>query len=49
MIRIAILGCQILTFGALGVVFVLNGQWRLGVAQGLLALVQGVVYSGSMT
>lgn len=41
----AILAVQIATFAALGFLFILDGDWRLGVAQLLLALVQGVIYS----
>lgn len=41
----AILVVQMLTFAALGVMFILAGEYRLGVAQLLLAVVQGVIYS----
>ncbi len=43
-----ILTVQVLTFFYLGIYFLAIGQWRLGVAQLLLALVQVVIYSGSM-
>lgn len=39
---------QVFTFIALGVIYLMEGQWRLGVAQLLLALVQGVIYTGNM-
>lgn len=42
----AILAVQVLTFIALGVMFLGAGEWRLGVAQLLLAAVQAVIYSG---
>ena len=41
----AILVVQIATFAALGALFCLAGDYRLGVAQLLLAAVQGVIYS----
>lgn len=43
-----ILTIQVLTFVALGVCFLSIGEWRLGVAQILLAAVQGVIYSGGV-
>lgn len=39
-----ILGIQVATFVALGIYFCIAGNWRLGVAQLLLALVQAVIY-----
>lgn len=47
MIR-AILAVQVATFLALGVLFLAAGQWRLGTAQLLLALIQAILYSGEM-
>ncbi len=44
----AILVVQVSTFVALGVLFLRDGDWRLGVTQLLLAAVQGIIYSGSM-
>lgn len=44
-----ILGIQVLTFVALGVVYLCQGEWRLGAAQILLAAVQAVIYTGSMS
>ncbi|MGH2964409.1 MAG: hypothetical protein ACRDMH_03380 [Solirubrobacterales bacterium] len=44
----AILTVQICTFIALGATFISAGQWRLGTAQLLLALVQLIIYSGRM-
>lgn len=41
----AILAIQVATFIALGCLFLSQGNWRLGTAQILLALVQGVIYS----
>jgi hypothetical protein len=47
-ILLIILGVQVLTFGALGVMFLVEGNWRLGVAQLLLAAVQAIIYSGDL-
>lgn len=44
-----VLSVQVFTFIILGVYFLGIGDWRLGVAQLLLAAVQAVIYSGSMT
>jgi hypothetical protein len=44
----ALLTLQVLTFVALGGWFLFQGNWRLGLAQLLLAGVQGVLYSGRM-
>lgn len=44
-----ILAIQVLTFVALGVIYLCQGEWRLGSAQILLAIVQAVIYTGSMT
>lgn len=41
-----ILVVQVATFVALGVLFLTQGNWRLGAAQLLLAAVQAVIYSG---
>lgn len=43
-----VLAVQVATFAALGALFLHQGQWRLGVAQMLLAVVQAVIYSGQM-
>jgi hypothetical protein len=45
---IALLAIQVATFVVLGAIFLARGDWRLGVAQVLLAIVQGVIYSGRM-
>lgn len=42
---IPVLAVQVLTFVALGAMFLAAGQVRLGIAQILLALVQAVIYS----
>lgn len=44
-----LLAVQVFTMVAMGCIFIRHGQWRLGVAQLLLAAVTAVVYSGSMT
>lgn len=44
----AILAVQVLTFLALGWLFLAAGDWRLGAAQLLLAGVQAIIYSGRM-
>lgn len=44
----AILIVQVLTFIALGTLFLVSGDWRLGAAQLLLASVQAIIYSGRM-
>jgi hypothetical protein len=44
----ALLAVQIFTFVCFGVISLRNGETRLGVAQLLLAVVQYVIYSGSM-
>jgi hypothetical protein len=43
-----VLGLQCATFVALGAWFISHGNWRLGVAQVLLAVVQAVIYSGGL-
>lgn len=43
-----ILIIQVATFLALGAMFLASGDWRLGVAQILLAVVQAVIYSGGI-
>jgi len=45
---LTILAVQILTFVALGIIYLAQGEWRLGTAQILLAAVQGIIYTGSM-
>lgn len=42
-----ILWVQVATFVAGGVLFLRDGNWRLGVAQLLLAAVQSVIYIGA--
>jgi hypothetical protein len=44
----AVLAVQVGTFVALGGWFFTAGQWRLGLAQFLLAAVQAIIYSGRM-
>lgn len=43
--RSVILIVQVATFVALGILFLTEGKWRLGAAQLLLAIIQGVIYS----
>lgn len=43
--RYTVLMIQVLTFVALGCWFLANGETQLGVAQWLLAAVQGVIYA----
>ncbi len=44
-----VLAIQVTTYLVLGTIFLLTpGQWRLGVVQLLLAVVQGILYSGRM-
>lgn len=43
-----VLVVQVLTFVVLGVWFLQHHNWRLGVAQLLLAVVQAVIYSGGL-
>jgi hypothetical protein len=43
-----ILVVQVATFVALGIHFLASGDWRLGVSQVLLAVVQAIIYSGRM-
>lgn len=45
---IYVLAVQVATFVIIGTIFITQGQSRLGVAQLLLAAVQGVIYSGRM-
>lgn len=40
----AVLAVQVVTYIVLGVLFLDSGDWRFGVAQFLLAIVQGVIY-----
>lgn len=40
-----VLAVQVATFVALGIYFIADGNWRLGVAQLLLAVVQAVIYA----
>jgi hypothetical protein len=44
----ALLSVQVASFLALGAIFIHVGDWRLGIAQILLAVVQAVIYSGRM-
>ena len=44
----ALLAVQVAPFVGLGIFFLRDGQWRLGLAQVLLAVVQAVIYSGEM-
>lgn len=43
--RTALLIIQVASYVALGALFFTQGNWRLGVAQWLLACVQGVLFS----
>lgn len=43
--RTALVILQAATFVGLGIILVAEGDWRLGAAQLLLALVTGLVYS----
>lgn len=43
-----LLTVQVSTFVVLGLRFLTLGEWRLGVAQLLLAVVQAVIYSGGL-
>lgn len=43
----ALITIQVATFLALGCLFLSAGDWRLGVAQLLLAAVQAIIYTGS--
>lgn len=43
-----ILSIQVVTFVVLGCMFLHAGDWRLGTAQLLLAIIQAVLYSGRM-
>lgn len=45
---VPILIIQVITFILLGIYFLDLGDWRLGTAQLLLAIVQGIIYSGRM-
>lgn len=49
MIWWGVLYVQVATFFALGGYFLSHGEWRLGVAQLLLAVVQAVVYGGGLS
>ncbi len=44
-----LLAVQVTTMVCMGVIFIRNGEGRLGVAQLLLGVVTAVIYSGSMT
>lgn len=44
-----VLAVQVATFVVLGAYFLAAGNWRLGVAQILLAAVQAIIYSGGFT
>lgn len=41
-------GAQLGTFLGLGLIFIFDGQYRLGAAQLLLAVVQAIIYTGKM-
>lgn len=43
-----VLAIQVITFVFMGAMFIAHGQYRLGFAQLLLAMVQAVIYSGKM-
>lgn len=45
LVMVLVLSVQVATFVVLGIHFILDGNWRLGVAQLLLAVVQAVIYS----
>jgi hypothetical protein len=47
-VAVALLVIQVLTLVGLGACFLTAGEWRLGVAQLLLAVVQAVIYSGGV-
>jgi hypothetical protein len=44
----ATLAVQVATFMVLAIIFIGLGQWRLGISQGLLAIIQALIYSGQM-
>lgn len=44
----ALLAVQVLTYVALSPYYFSRGNWRLGASQLLLAVVQGVLYSGGI-
>lgn len=46
---IGLLAVQVATFAVLGSVMLARGEYRLGVAQILLAVVQAVIYSGGVS
>lgn len=46
---LALLTIETLSFIGLGLYFLVTGQWRLGAAQVLLAVVNLVLYTGKMT
>ena len=41
-----VLALQVATYVTLGIMFLVQGNWRFGVTQLLLASVQGIIYSG---
>jgi len=43
-----LIAVQLVTFVMLGILFMDDGQYRLGIAQLLLAIVQAVIYTGKM-
>ena len=45
---IYVLGLQVATYLALGAYFLAAGNWRLGTAQLLLAIVQAVLFSDGL-
>ena len=45
---VALLAVQVVSFVVIGVWYLTEGNWRLGVSQVLLAAVQGIIYSGGL-
>lgn len=45
---IGLLSVQVVTFAVFGSILLARGQYRLGAAQVLLAVVQAVIYSGGV-
>ena len=43
-----VLGVQVVSFLSMGIYYLTQGNWRLGVSQILLACVQGIIYSGGL-
>lgn len=44
----ALLAAQVATYVGLGALYLARGDWRFGVAQALLAVVQAVIYTGRL-